>query len=343
MIVARRRKRQARFSPVLHKRSRGEPLRSRMPYALPMACYLGFDGGGTKTECVALDESGSFIGRGLAGPSNPLRVGCEPALDALLAASRDALRSLETGSRLVRAVCAGLSGAGRPVVAQKMHGLLARSFPQASIRVCTDLEITLEAAGQGPAVVLIAGTGSAAVGRNRQGTIARAGGYGPQVGDEGSAYDIGRRAIAAALRARDAAGPSTALTGKILPALACPSWEGLAIRIAEKADAVFPELYPVVVECAAAGDVIAAGLLAQAADELAALGVSLIRRLGLIGDEFLLATWGGVFGRSPALDRRLEQRISAAAPGARFRALPVSPAQVAAELARQIPLRASAE
>lgn len=343
MIVARLRKRQARFSPMLHKWTCGEPPAVHMPYAFLMACCLGFDGGGTKTECVALNESGMLIGCGHAGPSNPLRVGFEPALEALLAASRDALRSLQTGSRLVRAVCAGLSGAGRPVVAEKMHGLLVCSFPQASIRVCTDLEIALEATGQGPAVVLIAGTGSAAIGRNRQGTIARAGGYGPQVGDAGSAYDIGRRAVAAALRARDAAGPSTALTDKILPALACPSWEGLAIRIAEKADAVFPELYPVVVECAAASDAIAAALLTQAADELAALGVSLIRRLGLIEDEFLLATWGGVFGRSPALDRRLEQRISAAAPGARFSTLPVSPAQAAAEWARKIPLRASAE
>src|SRR5208283_1810822 len=58
----------------------------------------------------------------------------------------------------------------------------------------TDLELTLEATGEGPAIVLIAGTGSAAVGRDAQGQIARIGGHGPLLGDEGSSFDVGRRA-----------------------------------------------------------------------------------------------------------------------------------------------------
>ncbi len=342
MIVTPLPERQARLPEMLHKEVRTEAPLADLLYACSMACYLGFDGGGTKTECVALDEIGALVGRGHAGASNPLRTGFEPALDALLAASRDALRSLEAKSRVVRAVCAGLSGAGQPAVAEEIRDRLAQSFPQARVHVCTDLQIALEAAGEGPAIVLIAGTGSAVIGRNRQGQLARAGGYGPQIGDQGSAYDIGRRAVAAVLRARDAVGPSTTLTEKVLPALACLTWEELATRIAERADAVFPQLFPVVVESAGAGDAVASALLTQAADDLAALAVSLIQRLGLLSGNFLLAKWGGVFGRSPLLDRRVEERISAAAPGAEFRALPLSPAQAAAELARKILLRASA-
>ncbi len=300
-----------------------------------MACFLGFDGGGTKTECVALDESGALIGQGQAGPSNPLRIGVAPALDALLAAGGDALRSLEGKSRVVRAVCAGIAGAARPGVAEKMREQFVQAFPQARVRVCTDLEVALEAAGHvGPAVVLIAGTGSAAIGRNRQGQVVRAGGYGPQIGDEGSAYDIGRRAVAAALRARDAVGPETALTEKILPTIACSSWEELATRITEKPDLVFPQLFPVVLESSAASDAVASALLSQAADDLVALAVSLVKRLGLLSDDFLFAKWGGVFGRSPILDRRVEEGILAVAPGARFGPLPMNPARAAAELAR---------
>lgn len=277
MIVTHRPKRQARLFGLLHKRARSEPPLADLLYACSMACYLGFDGGGTKTACVALDETGALIGRGHAGPSNPLRIGFEPALDALLAASWEALRTLNGDRNLVRAVCAGLAGAGRTDVAEKMHALLAQAFPQARVRVCTDLQIALEAAGEGAAVVLIAGTGSAAIGRDHEGHVARAGGYGPQIGDEGSAYDIGRRAVAAALRARDAVGPPTALTEKILQALACPSWEELATRIAERPDAVFPQLFPVIVESTGAGDAVASALLTQAADDLAALAVSLIQ------------------------------------------------------------------
>ncbi len=342
MIVTPLPERQARLPEMLHKEVRSEAPLADLLYACSMACYLGFDGGGTKTECVALDETGALVGHGHAGPSNPLRTGFEPALDALLAASRDALRSLQAKSRVVRAVCAGLAGAGRTDVAEKMHALLAQAFRHARVHVCTDLEIALEAAGEGPAIVLIAGTGSAVIGRNRQGQLARAGGYGPQIGDQGSAYDIGRRAVAAVLHARDAAGPSTTLSEKILPALACLTWEELATRIAERADAVFPQLFSVVVESAAAGDAVASALLSEAAEDLAELAVSLGRRLGLLGGDFFFAKWGGVFGRSPLLDRRLEERISAAAPGAQFRALPLSPAQAAAELARRTHLHASA-
>lgn len=327
---------------MLHMRALAGPPSAYLPYAFFMGCYLGFDGGGTKTECVALDESGALIGAGHAGPSNPLRVGFELALDALLSASGEALRMLWGDRSAVRAVCAGLAGSGRVGVAEKIRERLVQSFAQAHIRICTDLEIALEAAGEGPVVVLVAGTGSAVIGRNRQGQVARAGGYGPQIGDEGSAYDVGRRAVAAALRARDAVGPPTALIEKILQALACPSWEELATRIAEKPDAVFPELFPVVVESAGAGDAAASALLTQAADDLASLAVSLIRRLDLLGDQFVLAKWGGVFGRSPLLDRRLEECISADASGAQFRDLPMSPAQAAAGLARKTLLRASA-
>ncbi|MGH7186999.1 MAG: N-acetylglucosamine kinase, partial [Pseudomonadota bacterium] len=327
---------------MLYMRALGEPPSAHLPYAFFMGCYLGFDGGGTKTECVALDESGALIGAGHAGPSNPLRIGFELALDALLAASGEAVKMLHGDRSAVRAACAGLAGSSQPAVAKEMRERLAQAFPKAHIRVCTDLGIALEAAGEGPVVVLIAGTGSAVIGRNRQGQVARAGGYGPQIGDEGSAYDVGRRAVAAALRARDAVGPATTLTDKILPALACPSWEELAARIAEKPDAVFPQLVPLVVESAGAGDAVASALLIQAANDLASLAVSLIRCLDLLGDHFLLAKWGGVFGRSPLLDRRLEERVSAAASGAQFRDLPMSPAQAAAGLARKMLLRASA-
>ncbi len=93
---------------------------------------------------------------------------------------------------------------------------LSQEFLNAVSQVTTDYEIALEAAvGAGPGVVLIAGTGSAAYGRNAAGEMARAGGYGPWVGDEGSAFEIGRRAVAAVARTRDQAAPMTLLTDMI--------------------------------------------------------------------------------------------------------------------------------
>ena len=64
--------------------------------------------------------------------------------------------------------------------------------------------IALEAAfGSGPGVIVIAGTGSIAYGRNREGQTARAGGWGFAISDEGSGHWIGRTAVAAAIGAWD--------------------------------------------------------------------------------------------------------------------------------------------
>ena len=81
-----------------------------------------------------------------------------------------ARRALQTAGVSVddlAAICAGNAGTGQPEDAERMKSLLSQEFPGAIVRICTDLELTLEAAGNGPVVVLLAGTGSAAVGRDR--------------------------------------------------------------------------------------------------------------------------------------------------------------------------------
>ena len=67
-----------------------------------------------------------------------------------------------------------------------------------------------------PGVVVIAGTGSIAYGRNERNQAARAGGWGYMLGDEGSGYWIGRAALRAVLREADRRGPATQLTGLLL-------------------------------------------------------------------------------------------------------------------------------
>ena len=68
--------------------------------------YLGFDGGGTKTECVLLDAAGKELARALSGPSNPLRIGFDAAFESLTIASRETLAAAGAAPENVRAVCA---------------------------------------------------------------------------------------------------------------------------------------------------------------------------------------------------------------------------------------------
>ena len=302
-----------------------------MPYS------LGFDGGGTKTECVVLDSDGKIIGEGRSGPSNPLRCGFDAAFASLRQAATEALNTagLHTGS--VTGVCAGLAGAGRRNVVRRVFVFLAQEFSRAVAQVTTDLEIALEAAvGSGPGIVLIAGTGSAAYGRNAAGETARAGGYGPWIGDEGSAFEIGRRSVAAVARTRDQSGPITLLTDMIPAALDCPDWDDLMLRIMKSPDEIFPALFSVVAEAADAEDSAAKEVLFTSAIGLGNLAMIVVRRLGMKDQEFPLVKCGGVFGHSRMLDALLDSVLVSGALRAKVSRIEISPAVGAARIAARL-------
>lgn len=307
-----------------------------LAYALGMRFVLGFDGGGTKTECILMDEAREVRARGRSGPSNPMRVGFGGALAAVCEAGRDAMHSASLSLEDISLVCAGLAGAAQPESERKMKGLLSEEFPGIPVHVCTDLDLTLEATGEGPAIVLIAGTGSGAVGRDRAGHIARVGAHGYLLGDEGSAYDIGKRAVIAALRASDRGRPDSPLSASILRELRVQDWEALHLRVYSQPDEVFPRVFPVVAAAADDGDASAREFLQNAAEDLAGLVSDLMERLGLQSQTFLLVKTGGMIGRSAYFDQQIDERLRSAAPEAVFGALAVSPAETAARLALRL-------
>ena len=303
-----------------------------------MRYSLGFDGGGTKTDCALLNAKGDVIGRGHGGPANPLRSGgFEAAFSSLRAAAAEALAAANLRPADVTAVCAGLAGAGRAEVLRRVKAFLFEEFPRAVTQVVPDYEIALEAAaGSGPGVVLIAGTGSAAYGRNAAGETARAGGYGPWIGDEGSAFEIGRRAVAAVARTRDLDAPATLLTEMIPRALECPEWDELMVRIMNNPDDVFPKLFPVIAAAANSEDSTAKEILFTSAIGLGNLAMTVIRRLGMKNQKFPLVKCGGVFGRGHMLDSLLDSVLASGALHAKISRLESSPAVGAARMAERL-------
>jgi N-acetylglucosamine kinase-like BadF-type ATPase len=302
-----------------------------------MGYSLGFDGGGTKTDSVLLDASGSVVGEGHGGPSNPLRCGYDVAFASLRKAAAEAIVAAGIQTSEVTGVCAGIAGAGRRNVVRRLMVFVAQEFPTAVGQVTTDYEIALEAAvGTGPGVALIAGTGSVAFGRNAAGETARAGGYGPWIGDEGSAFEIGRRAVSAVARTRDNDAPATALGGMISAALQCPDWDEMTLRIMKDPDDVFPKLFPVVASAANAEDSAAKEILFTSAIGLGNLAMIVIRRLGMKGEQFPLVKCGGVFGHSKMLDSLLDSVLASGAIRAKISRLKISPAIGAARMAARL-------
>jgi N-acetylglucosamine kinase len=302
-----------------------------------MGYSLGFDGGGTKTDCVLLDANGNVVGEGRGGPANPLRSGYESAFSSLREAAAGAIAAGKIRLGEITGVCAGLAGAGRRSVVRRMIVFLSEEFPAALTQVATDYEVALESAvGSAPGVVLIAGTGSVAYGRNAAGETARAGGYGPLLGDEGSAFEIGRRAVAAVARSRDMDAPVTVMAEMISAALDCPDWDDLMLRIMKNPDDVFPKLFPVVAAAANSEDSAAKEIMFASAIGLGNLAMIVIRRLGMKGQQFPLVKCGGVFGRCHMLDSLLDSVLASGALRAKILRLEISPAVGAARMAARL-------
>jgi N-acetylglucosamine kinase-like BadF-type ATPase len=290
-----------------------------------------------------MDEAGLVRAEGRSGPSNPMRVGFGGSLAAVCEAARTAIHNAQLTSNDVTVICAGLAGAAQVESQRKMKKLLAEEFPHALVTVCTDLDLTLEATGQGRGIVLNAGTGSFAVGRDLAGQLIRVGGHGPLLGDEGSAYDVGRRATNAAMRASDRGMPDSPLAARILRDLRATDWDDLQLRVYRSPDEVFPRIFPIVASAAEEGDREARTLLQDAATDLASLVADLRDRLQLNQEKFLLVKTGGMLGRSRYFDNLLDEYLHMAAPKAQFGELVVTLAQAAARMALRELLTPAAE
>lgn len=281
-----------------------------------MAYYLGIDGGGTKTTCAVGDESG-LLATATAGPSNIVRVGEAKARESLHRAVRQACAAAGITPEQVARTCVGGSGAARPELATVVRSVLAEILP-GPIEVVGDMETALEAAfAGGPGVIVIAGTGSIAYGRDHQGRTARAGGWGFAVGDEGSAHWIGRQAVSAVLRASDQyeQADSSPLTQGLFLAWGVASLADLARAGNSIPPPDFSGLFPAV---ANSPDELAKQVLRSAGRELAQVASVVISRLFENNQPAIVpvAMTGGVFRHAELVRqvfynelRRLDARV----------------------------------
>ncbi len=265
-----------------------------------MALYLGIDGGGSKTDCAVGDER-ALLGRGSAGSSKLQRVGEERALAELKSAVEEACKAAGVTPAEISSTCIGIAGGARQEIAETLRRMLAGAVG-GTIEVVGDMVIAHEAAfGDGPGVVVIAGTGSIAYGRNERGETARAGGWGPVVSDEGSGDWIGKQAVAAAMRAHDSGG-NTYLTTTVMNTWHLATRDDLSRAANSYPPPNFAELLPQVIRAAEAGDTVARELLVRAGQELAKLARMVVRRLWPGPREIKVAMAGGVF-RNAAMVR----------------------------------------
>jgi len=169
---------------------------------------LGVDGGGTSTVAWLADAGGRVLGAGCAGPSNAKAVGPEASREALGRAIALAFADAGLAPGSVSAACLGLAGFDRPDDRRLLTGWAEQARWADRLVLVNDGDLVLAAGTpEGWGLAVIAGTGSIAVGRTPLGQTARAGGWGPKIGDEGSAYAVALSALRLVARRADGRDP----------------------------------------------------------------------------------------------------------------------------------------
>jgi N-acetylglucosamine kinase-like BadF-type ATPase len=272
-----------------------------------MPWKIGVDGGGTKTECILVDPDGAIAARH-TGP------GCSPSLVG-------SVRAREIASEALEAVQAGHPAAdvGATLLCMAGSRSLWREFGAGLVgfgRITTvdDSMPVLELATRGaPGLVLHAGTGSFVAARTPDGGIHYAGGIGWRFGDEGSGYDLGRRAIARALLELQGWAPASGL-GALVRERTGHSTAGAVAGYFYGDPATnngVAALAPDVLGLAAGGDAAAGEAVSASVLQLLALAVSVTGRLfpGSRPDTFRAAVSGHILNHPFAF-----QALSSKAP-----------------------------
>ena len=301
-----------------------------------MAYFLGIDGGGTRTTAWLADERKRILARAASGPANPLKVGFDASKREILGAAQQARHQARLkNSHVLDAVTVGLAGVDRPQVHGRLFRWLRRAIPAHHHLLTSDAAITLRAAiGDSPGVIVISGTGSISFARDERGRVLRSGGWGAPLDDAGSGYDLGRKAIIAALRDYDGRGPYTQLTRKICLALKISDITQVILQPLTPHD--IAALFPLVLAAARRRDFVAQQLCEEAGRDLADLAAALLKRLGWQRRIVPVVIAGGVFRASLRIRKVFRRYLRRHAPQARVLLLRHPPVEGALALARDL-------
>jgi glucosamine kinase len=285
-----------------------------------MTYYCGIDGGGTRTRAVLVDDAGKLVGYGASGASNPKAVGLDGAATSVCEAIDRAFRDVGSREKSDVAVFVGLAGVrtepDRVAVAQAFRKPLESiALGTARVHYGNDLDVAHAAAlGGGAGVVLVVGTGSAALGKDASGRIRRAGGWGWFIDDPGSGYWLGYQAMRAAARSCDGRGPMTVLEERVRSFLRISTLHEMPNIIYNPhfSRERVAEMAPIVFDAAESGDACANSILKEGFEELALMVATVARELEM--ERPMVSAVGGITHRGVSFENRLSEALRAQMP-----------------------------
>ncbi|MGQ9514424.1 MAG: N-acetylglucosamine kinase [Thermoproteota archaeon] len=262
--------------------------------------FAGIDAGGTSSVGIAASREGFVKGFEIGGPANLQIFGLDSCIDTIVSIVRKLIKS----NSVLKCIGVGVPGARLKGDQEKLSKEISNALDCKAV-VTGDVELACHACfPSGDGVVVVAGTGSSARAISDGSIIARAGGWGPLLGDDGSAYWIGLEALRSVVRAVDGSGDITRLCEAIKERFDLSSYDDLVRISMSLSREQIASLAELVHEVAKGGDEVSIRILQQAGRELGSIASVVARR---VGRNIRLALVGGVFNageyvRSPLLE-----------------------------------------
>lgn len=309
-----------------------------------MDYILGVDGGGTKTTALIADIKGNHIIESESGSSNYKSIGVKSAKENINNVVISAIENLGLRNKhklIFKSTCFGLAGndSNEDTKIYKeiiFNDVIEKYLDRNKIIICNDTRIGLAAGSDSKnGVMIICGTGSNCYGINEQGREAKVNGWDYILGDEGSGYEIGIKALRALMRAYDGRGESTLLSKTILENLNIKDVSELikwAYSYYFSKDRI-AAITKTVCKTAEMGDKISKKILKEEADEAIISVKTVVDKLGLADKEFDLVFVGNVFKCEKYFKSVLMRKLKSKFTKINFKPLTKKPVEGAIKLA----------
>lgn len=271
--------------------------------------FAGVDGGGTKTELVLVDETGTELARHTTGTSNSAVIGHDRAIEVLQDLVTGVCDRAGIALPLTGLWC-GLSGSDRPEDHVRLQPPLSSLAKE--LTLTNDAELAIGALPNRVGVALVSGTGSIAFGRNANGVRKRASGWGHIFGDYGSGYDVARKALYQYSAFVDGYGPATTLVERFVQHFELSDPYSIINRVYDPATTKgdIARLSRIVVAEAEAGDTVSQQILKDVAVDLSTYADAVARRLEL-GSTLDLAMVGGMLTHVDRFRQQVLENLAA--------------------------------
>lgn len=282
-----------------------------------MDYWIGIDGGGTSSRLILVNGKKENIIL-VNGKSTNIYAEDEKALTNIQNIINEALKNSRVKAQDVKGVCLGSAGfgMGRRDDDEKAEKAIREVLPNSKIKITTDAHILLTGStgGKENAMILIAGTGSIALGK-RGNKVIRAGGLGWRLGDEGSAWWISKEAIVRSYAQKEKRAylnyADSSLLSSLLEVFNLKKIEDFVqfLNSSETSKSDVAKGAKVVTNLAKRGELISKEIIEDAASELFSFVLSIIRRLGE-EEKYFLVLYGGEFEHDEALKASLINKVN---------------------------------